>query len=141
MTIHQNQRKEVQKPPVGQHIRDKIIPVLLLLQATERHLGPGDVLLWVLEILKLRATILHQQTHTIVKDGQHSFETHQSGLGPDNTLLLVGIGVLEALDHAGLASEQAVEVWANFVGAALLESVALGTTSLEQVCTLGVGAL
>lgn len=34
-----------------------------------------------------------------------------------------------------------MEVWANLVGAVFLESVALGTTGLEQVRTLGVGAL
>jgi hypothetical protein len=34
-------------------VRDKIVPVLVLLQATESHLGSGDVLLWVLQVLEL----------------------------------------------------------------------------------------
>lgn len=67
-------------------------------------------------------------------------QTHQGIFGPDNTLLLIGICVLEALDLTGLASEQPVEVWPNLVGATNLESVALGAAGLEQVCTLGVGA-
>ena len=32
---------------------DQVIPVLRLLQAAECHLGSGNVLLWVLEVLKL----------------------------------------------------------------------------------------
>lgn len=67
--------------------------------------------------------------------------THQRLLIPDNALLLVGIRVLEALDQARLASEQAVEVRANLVGATCLEGVALGTTGFEQIRTLGVRAL
>lgn len=85
------------------------------------------------------ATILHQQTRAIPKD--NTVRTHQSFFVPDNALLLVGIGVRVACDQARLASEQTVEVRANLVGAALLESVALGATGLEQVRTLGVGAL
>lgn len=39
------------------NIRDQVVPVLLLLQATERHLGPRDVLLGVLEVLKLHSLV------------------------------------------------------------------------------------
>lgn len=34
-------------------VRDQVVPVLLLLQATKSHLGSGNVLFGVLEILKL----------------------------------------------------------------------------------------
>lgn len=37
----------------GDNIRDQIVPVLLLLETAERHLGAGDVLLGVLEIVEL----------------------------------------------------------------------------------------
>jgi len=33
---------------------DQVVPVLALLEATEGHLGAGDVLLRVLEVLELR---------------------------------------------------------------------------------------
>ena len=35
------------------NIRDQVIPILALLQATEGHLGARDVLLWVLEVCEL----------------------------------------------------------------------------------------
>jgi len=50
-------------------VRDQVIPVLVLLQSTESHLGTWDVLLRVLEILE------------------------QSALIPGDSLLLVGVGV------------------------------------------------
>lgn len=34
-------------------VGDQVVPVLALLQATKRHLGSWNVLLWVLEVLKL----------------------------------------------------------------------------------------
>ena len=37
---------------------DKIVSVLALLEATECHFGAGDVLLRVLEVLKLHAPML-----------------------------------------------------------------------------------
>lgn len=36
------------------NIRDEVVPVLCLLKTTERHLGSGDVLLGVLEVLELK---------------------------------------------------------------------------------------
>jgi hypothetical protein len=35
------------------YVRDQVVPLLLLLQTTESHLGAGDVLLGVLEVLEL----------------------------------------------------------------------------------------
>ena len=62
--------------------------------------------------------------------------TYQGILGPDDALLLVGVGVGVALDGAGLAAEEAVERGADHVGAAGLEGVALGAARLEEVGTL-----
>lgn len=39
----------------GCNIRDQVVPVLLLLQTTESHLGSGDVLLGVLKVLELHS--------------------------------------------------------------------------------------
>lgn len=35
------------------NIRDQVVAVLGLLETTKGHLGAGDVLLWVLEVLEL----------------------------------------------------------------------------------------
>jgi hypothetical protein len=35
-------------------VGDQVVPVRALLETTEGHLGAGNVLLWVLEVLKLR---------------------------------------------------------------------------------------
>ena len=37
---------------------DKVVPVLLLLQARKRHLGAGNVLLGVLEVLELKTELV-----------------------------------------------------------------------------------
>lgn len=39
---------------MGKSIRDQVIPVLVLLETTEGHLGAGDVLLGVLEVGELQ---------------------------------------------------------------------------------------
>lgn len=68
-------------------VGDQVIPVLALLETTERHLGSGNVLLWVLEVLKLSCLSvlpLHHLFHYV---------TYQSALLPGNALLLVGVGV------------------------------------------------
>lgn len=39
------------------NIRDEVVPVLLLLQTTEGHLGAGDVLLGVLEVGELEGGV------------------------------------------------------------------------------------
>jgi len=95
-----------------ENIRDEVVPVLLLLETTEGHLGTGDELLGVLKV---------------VEEGL---------LVPGDALLLVGIGVGVALNGAGLAAEKAVESGADLVAAASLEGVALSATGLEEVGTL-----
>ena len=62
--------------------------------------------------------------------------TYQSVLIPGNVSLLVGIGVRVALNGASLTAEETVEVRANLVGTAGLDSVALSAASLEEVGTL-----
>ena len=36
------------------HVRDEVVPVLVLLEAAEGHLGAGDELLGVLEVVELK---------------------------------------------------------------------------------------
>lgn len=100
------------KGRVRVNVRNQVIPVLLLLQATESHLGAGDVLLGVLKVGEEGVVV------------------------PGDALLLVGIGVGVALDGAGLAAEEAVQGRADLVAAILLDGVALSTTGLEEVGTL-----
>ena len=67
------------------NIRDQVIPVLALLQATKSHLGAWDIFLWVFKILKLE---IHQRDlSTIVKPSYESIFT------PGNPFGLVGVGV------------------------------------------------
>jgi hypothetical protein len=94
------------------NIRDEVVPVLILLEAAKRHLCAGNVLLGVLEVIE----------HGV--------------LVPGDALLLVGVGVGEAVDRAGLAAKDAVERGADLVAAVLLEGVALRTAGLEEVGTL-----
>lgn len=101
----------------GKDVRNQVIPVLLLLQATEGHLGARNVLLGVLEV------------------------GEEGVLVPSDALLLVGVGVGVALDGTGLAAEEAVQSRADLVAAALLNGVALRAAGLEEVGTLlGVSA-
>lgn len=92
--------------------RNEVVSVLGLLQATEGHLGAGDVLLGVLEVVEEGLVV------------------------PLDTLLLVGVGVGVALDGTTLAAEEAVQGRADLVAAVLLNGVALSTSGLEQVGTL-----
>ena len=62
--------------------------------------------------------------------------TYQRVLVPRDALLLVGVGVGEALDLAGLAAEETVQRRADLVTLAVLQGVALGTPGLEEVGTL-----
>lgn len=94
------------------NIRDEVVPVLVLLETAKRHLCTGNVLLGVLEVVE----------HGV--------------LVPGDALLLVGVGVGEAVDRAGLAAENAVERGADLVAAVLLEGVALRAAGLEEVGTL-----
>lgn len=94
------------------NLRNEVVPVLLLLETTEGHLGTGNVLLGVLEVLEEGLVV------------------------PGDALLLVGVGVGVAVDGASLAAEEAVEGRADLVAAVLLDGVALGATRLEEVGTL-----
>lgn len=96
----------------GENVRNQVISVLSLLQATEGHLGARDVLLGVLEVLEERLVV------------------------PGDALLLVGIGVGVALDGAGLAAEEAVQGRADLVAAGGVDGVALSAARLEEVGTL-----
>lgn len=111
-------------------VRDQVVPVLVLLQAAEGHLGAGDVLLGVLEVRELRRGLAFADL------GVWQLETYQGILGPGDALLLVGVGVGVAVDGAGLAAEETVERGADHVGAASLEGVALGAARLEEGGTL-----
>ena len=91
---------------------DEVVAILGLLETTESHLGAGDVLLGVLEVLE------------------------EGVLVPGDALLLVGVGVGVALDLTGLATEKAVEHGADLVALALLQGVALRAAGLEEVGTL-----
>jgi hypothetical protein len=93
-------------------VGNQVIPVLLLLQATEGHLGAGNVLLGVLEV------------------GEEGL------LVPGDALLLVGVGVGVALDGTGLAAEETVQSRADLVAAVLLDGVALRAAGLEEAGTL-----
>jgi len=64
---------------------DQIITVLGLLEATEGHLGAGNVLLRVLEVLEL--VLL---ANVRLNNGGMSY---QGVLVPGDALLLVGVGV------------------------------------------------
>lgn len=88
------------------------VAVLGLLETTEGHLGARNVLLGVLEVLE------------------------ESVLVPVDTLLLVGVGVGEALNLARLAAEDTVELRADLVALAGPQGVALCATGLEEVGTL-----
>ena len=89
-------------------VSDEVVPLLALLETTERHLGTGDELLRVLEV------------------------GEQSVLIPGNTSLLVGVGVGVSLGLTGLTAKETVQVGADLVRAASLDSVALGTTGLKK---------
>ena len=96
----------------GKNLRNQILPVLLLLETTESHLGTGDVLLGVLEVVE------------------------ESLVVPLNTLLLVGVGVGVAIDGTRRAAKETVQGRADLVAAVLLNGVALSTSCLEKVGTL-----
>lgn len=97
---------------IGESLRDEVVSVLLLLETTEGHLGAGNVLLGVLEVLE------------------------QGVLLPSNTLGLVGVGVRETVDLARLAAEETVQSRADLVALTLLQGVALSATGLEETGTL-----
>lgn len=71
---------------------DDIVPVLALLQTTESHLGAGNVLLGVFEVLKLRGLVSCWLCLTVCPQDPQ-LATHQSVLFPLDPLLLVRVGV------------------------------------------------
>ena len=110
-------------------VGDDVVAILGLLQTTEGHLGSGNVLLGVLEVLELQRV-----SRFGIRVYRHTSETsYKSILVPLNTLLLVGVGVCETVDGTSLATEKAVKVGANLVGLALLQVMALCATSLDHV--------
>jgi hypothetical protein len=82
-------------------LRDKVIPVLAFLQATESHLCAGDVFLGVFEVLIL-AKVSYGQG--IWSDSS----TDQCIFRPCNSLLLIGIGVREAFYLTSFAAKKTV---------------------------------
>jgi hypothetical protein len=59
--------------------------------------------------------------------------TYQSVLLPGNALLLVRIGIREALHLTSLATEKTVQVGSDLVAFTLLQCVALGASGLRFV--------
>lgn len=57
-------------------------------------------------------------------------KTYQAVLVPRDTLLLVGVGVGEAFDLAGLAAKETVKLRADLVALVGLQGVALSATGL-----------
>ena len=116
------------------YIRDQVIPVLALLQATERHLRAGDVLLRVLKVLKLWTPL------ATASPSPHFFssmpQTYQCVLIPLNSLLLVRVRVREALDLPCVATEESVEIGSDLVALAVFQVVALLAARLEKVGAL-----
>jgi len=98
-------------------VGDEVIPVLGLLQASERHLGTRDVLFRVLEILE------------------------ECFLSPSHAFINISSSVREIFDLARLAAEQPVEVRSDLVGFASGEGVTLRTASFEETRPLGCVAL
>merc|ERR1719443_1238735 len=96
-------------------VSNQVIPVLLLLGASEHHLGAGDVLLGV---------------------GQVNI---QGVVPPCDSLLNVSLGVGEPGSLSGLSPEHAVEVGSLLVLASSLDGVALGTGLGEDLFTV-IGA-
>ena len=117
----------------GEHIRDQIISILILLQSTECHLCAGNILLWVLEVLKLFLLSAPYLFEEILELGDG---TYQSVVVPFDSLGLVGIRVRVALDGTSVAAEKTVKVRTDLVSLALAQGVALSTSSLEEVGTL-----
>lgn len=54
------------------------------------------------------------------------------------SLALVGIGVAEASDLAGLTAEETVKLWSNLVSLAFTECVALGAARLYSPISLHI---
>ena len=59
--------------------------------------------------------------------------TYQSVIVPSDALLLVRVGIREALNLTSLAAEETVQIWADLVTLALLQCVALSASRLPGV--------
>lgn len=118
-----------------ENVRNEVVPVLVLLQAAEGHLGAGDVLLGVLKVVELEG-FGSAQAHVKGSLGRLFVLTYQRALVPGDALLLVGVGVGVTVNGTAGAAEQAVERRADLVAAASLKGVALRATRLEEVGTL-----
>ena len=94
------------------HPGDEVVAVLVLLQTTESHLGAGNVLLGVLQVLE------------------------QGLISPGDTLVDVGSGVRVSVCLTGLTAKDTEQVGTNFVWSTTLEGVALSTTGLEETGSL-----
>ena len=92
---------------------DEVVTVLGLLETTEGHLGAGDVLLGVLEVLE------------------------EGVLVPSDALVDVGSRVRVTTGLTSLATEHAVEVGADLVRLARGDGVALSAAGLEERSALG----
>lgn len=97
-------------------VGDQVVSVLGLLQPTESHLGTRNVLLGILKVVR------------------HGL------LGPDYTLLLVGVSIREALSLTGLSAKDTVQIRTDLVGTTGLNSVALQASRLEQSSTFLLGS-
>ena len=96
----------------GSHISDDVTAFLFGLHAGEGHLGAGDELLGVFEVLE------------------------EVFFGPDDTGVLVGVGVGVAFDGTGLAVDDTPEVGADTVGTTLGGGVALASAGLKELFSL-----
>merc|ERR1719438_558323 len=96
-------------------VSNQVIPVLLLLEASEHHLGTGDVLLGVGEV------------------------DIQGVVSPCDALLNVGLGVGEPGGLCSLPPENTVEVGSLLVLASGFDGVALSTGLSEDLFTV-IGA-
>lgn len=70
--------------------RDQVVAVLGLLETAKRHLGAGNVLLGVLEVLELRGVSVGPARFFFFLSG---LVAYQSVVVPLDALLLVGVGV------------------------------------------------
>lgn len=91
---------------------NQVLPVLVLLQSSKGHLGAGNVLLGVLQVLE------------------------QGLISPGDTLVNVGSGVRVSVCLTGLTAKDTEQVGTNFVWSTTLEGVALSTTGLEETGSL-----
>jgi hypothetical protein len=95
-------------------VGDKVVSLLRLLHSGEGHLGSGNVLFGILEVVELGAAVsrLDQDAGAVSIDTRR---TYQSILAPGDAFGLVGIRVGEAGDLASLPTEETVQLRSDFV--------------------------